>query len=473
MESMVIRMRSCSLGVLIVLSDCSSVGERPDAAAGWTAVDSARVDAILAPLVAAHAFMGAVAFVRDGKVVHAQGLGMADVAAGRAFAPATPADGGSLAKTLTAAAVWTLVHEGRIAIDTPVTAYVPEYPYAGTTVRQLIAHTNGLPPYYEAFDPHFGPNEVRTTAALLAVVRRAMPQPRTRGYRWADTAWVIADVFDNEAFIGASNVYFSDLDVARWAGAHASGAALPQAVQSLGQARPVIDGRPSPINGLSWYCDDAGDRCQYTGDNTAFHSLIYWDRARGAAVVMVSNSSLAPWTLITLQRDLVATLDGRAPDRTPRAAFVGVTRDERASVAGRYDMPGADTITVTDSRTGLRLRVGSGLAFDVFQVAPAEFYVPGLDHFLGFSGEANARRMHVRSMFADFVAPRVPRSGESCLQPREAYFVLNVLREASSVSRVRPSTCRRAESVLAAQVSATIRGGTATRDHARREDRYT
>jgi hypothetical protein len=119
------------------------------------------------------------------------------------------------------------------------------------------------------------------------------------------------------------------------------------------------------------------------------------------------------------------------------------------------------------------LRVGSDLAFDVFQVAPAEFYVPGLDHFLGFSGEANARRMHVRSMFVDFVAPRVPWSGERCHQPREAYFVLNVLREASSVSRVRPSTCRRAESGLAAQVSATIRGGTATRDHARRENRYT
>jgi CubicO group peptidase (beta-lactamase class C family) len=462
------RMRSYSLGVLIVLSGCSSVGERPAAAAGWTAVDSARVQAIIAPLVAAHEFMGAVAFVRNGEVVHAQGAGMADVAAGRAFARATPADGGSLAKTLTAAAVWTLVHEKRIAIDTPVTTYVAEYPYAGTTVRQLIAHTNGLPPYYEAFDPYFGPRDVRTTAALLAVVRRAMPQPRfapgtrfeysnlgfdaaalvvervtgqsigtffrsrffapigmdsafarpgrladfpgprTMGYRWADTAWVVADVFDNEAFIGGSNVYFSVLDLARWAGAHARGTALPRAVQTLGQSRPVIDGHPSPINGLSWNCDDSGDRCQYTGDNTAFHSLAYWDRARGGAVAMVSNSSLAPWTLITLQRDLVAALEGREPDRRPRPAFVNLTTDARAGVAGRYAAPGADTITVTDSKTGLLLRVGSGLVFDIFQVAPAEFYVPGLDQFLGFTGDPDARRMHVRSMFVDFVAPRVP-----------------------------------------------------------------
>jgi CubicO group peptidase (beta-lactamase class C family) len=461
-------MRWRLIGVLILLSACSSIGERPDAAAGSATADSARVDEILAPLVAAHEFMGAVAIVRDGKVVHATGVGMADVAAGRAFTPATPADGGSLAKTLTAAAVWTLVHEGRIAIDTPVTAYVREYPYPGTTVRQLISHTNGLPPYYEAFDPYFGPNDVRTTTGLLTVVPRLTPKPRfepgtrfeysnlgfdaaalvvervtgrtigtyfhdrffaplamdsafarpgrfadfpgprTLGHRWADTAWVIADVFDNEAFIGGSNVYFSVLDLARWAGAHATGAMLPPAVRKLGEARPVIDGRSSAINGLSWYCDDSGERCYYTGDNNAFHSLAYWDRSRGAAVAMVSNSGLAPWTLITLLRDLVATLEGRPPDRTPRPAFVQVSTRERAAVAGRYVVDGGDTITVTDSRTGLRLRVGSGLEFDVFQVAPEAFYVPGLDLFLGFSGDAGAWRMHARSTFTDLIAPRVP-----------------------------------------------------------------
>ncbi len=290
-------LRARLLAPLMVLSACARIGERPDARTGWTAIDSTRVDALLAPLIAEHAFMGAVAFVRDGQVVYARGAGKADVAAGLDFTPSTPADGGSLAKTLTAAAVWTLVHEGRIAIDTPVTAYVREYPYAGTTVRQLITHTNGLPPSYEAFDPYFGPHELRTTVALLTTVRRAMPRPRftpgtrfeysnlgfdaaalvvervtgqpiaryfqerffaplgmnasfarpgrladfprprTLGYRWADTAWVVADVFDNEAFVGGSNVYFSALDLARWVGAHATGTALPPAIRARSASR--------------------------------------------------------------------------------------------------------------------------------------------------------------------------------------------------------------------------------------------
>src|SRR5690606_32658477 len=42
----------------------------------------------------------------------------------------------------------------------------------------LVAHTNGLTPYYEQFDPHFSPRQLRTTEGLLAVVRRTMPEPR-------------------------------------------------------------------------------------------------------------------------------------------------------------------------------------------------------------------------------------------------------------------------------------------------------
>jgi hypothetical protein len=124
---------------------------------------------------------------------------------------------------------------------------------------------------------------------------------------------------------------------------------------------------------------------------------------------MVSNSSLAPWTLVTLQRDLAAALAGRQPDRTPRPAFVAVDTARRDAIAGRYSAPGGDTITVTSARDGLlRMQVGRGLEFDVFHIAPETFYVPGLDYFLAFSGDADARRLHIRSMFADVVAPRLP-----------------------------------------------------------------
>ncbi len=461
-------MRPLTLVFPLLAVACARDEPEVNRGAPWTAADSSRVAAVLAPLIAAREFMGAVVLVRDGQVVYAQGAGMADVATRRPFTPATPADGGSLAKTFTAAALWTLVHEGRVAIDAPVTAYVPDFPHAGTTVRQLIAHSNGLPPYYEQFDPHFGPRDVRTTTGLLDVVRRAMPQPRfapgtrfeysnlgfdaaalvlervtglsiaevfrrqffgplgmdsafarpgrladfpgprTLGHRWADTAWVIADVYDNEAFIGGSNLYLSALDLSRWAGANAAGTAVPSAVEALGQAPPIIDGTPSHINGLSWYCDESGLRCHYTGANNAFHSLAYWDRARGEAVAMVSNSNIAPWSLITLQRALVSVLAGRVAEVTPRPLFLTVDERQRGSLVGRYAVAEHDTIEVAMTSDGMRLRQGLGLEFDVFQVSPEVFYVPGSDSFLGFTDASGRRRMHVRSMFTDFVALRTP-----------------------------------------------------------------
>ena len=122
-----------------------------------------RVEAILAPLVAAHELSGAIVLSRDGRVVYERGIGLANVAAGLAFTPDTPADGASLAKTFTAAGLWSLVAEGRVNLDAPVTTYVPEFPHADTTVRHLISHSNGLPADYAFFDPHVEPGTVRTT----------------------------------------------------------------------------------------------------------------------------------------------------------------------------------------------------------------------------------------------------------------------------------------------------------------------
>lgn len=461
-------MRLSALASLAALLACRDPGTTSRAPRAWTAADSARVSAILTPLVTHHEFMGAIALVRDGRVVHAEGAGMADVAAGRPFTPHTPADGGSLAKTFTAAALWTLVHEGKVAIDTPVTAYIPDYPHAATTVRQLIAHSNGLTPYYEAFDPHFGAGELRTTTRLLAVIRRMQPAPRftpgtrfeysnpgfdaaalvvervtgrpianvfremfftplgmdsafarpgrladwpgarTLGHRWADTGWVVFDVYDHEGFIGASNLYFSAMDLARWGAAHAEARALPPAVEALGRERPRIDGKPSPINGLSWYCDDTGDRCYYTGAVNAFNSLVYWDRTRREAVAMISNSDLAPWTMVTLHRELVAALAGRAPSGGTSPDFVTVEPSGRGALAGRYVAPGVDTIHLSAGPAGLRLRVGGGLELDAFQVRPDAFYVPGLDYVVGFTdASGGARMLHARSMNADFTATRV------------------------------------------------------------------
>jgi len=454
-----------TLSIVLALSGCATTDNEDELAE--------RVDATLAPLVAANEFSGAIVMMRGDRVVYGGGFGMANHAENLPFGIDTPADGGSMAKTLTAAGVWWLVNEGRIEVDAPVTKYIPEYPHAETTVRRLISHTNGLPPYYEFFDPYFQPGEIRTTSALLRVVSERAPMPsfapgtqfeysnlgfdaaalviervtgqsyeqfleerfferlgmrssfprparladwsgvRTMGYRWRNDAWQVWDVFDSEAFLGASNLYFSAADLARWASANAAGTAVPPAVLEAGQRRPLIDNQPSPINGLSWYSDASGNRHHYTGALNAFQSLAYWDRERNEAVAFVSNSATPPWKLITLQRALVSALLGESPVPDPEESFVRLDPENRSTFAGAYHSGELDSVIVAlaPEGEGLRVRVGAGLDFDMFPVGGGVFYVPGLDWLLAFTGGEAPTSLHVRSMYIDSVLGRVASSG--------------------------------------------------------------
>jgi D-alanyl-D-alanine carboxypeptidase len=58
----------------------------------------------------------------------------------------------SITKQFTAAAILTLVQDGRIDLDAPINRYLPESPIQGRaiTVRQLLSHTAGIPDYAES-----------------------------------------------------------------------------------------------------------------------------------------------------------------------------------------------------------------------------------------------------------------------------------------------------------------------------------
>jgi CubicO group peptidase (beta-lactamase class C family) len=463
------------LAGVALLSGCAGIGSNDELAG--------RVDSLLAPLVAANQFSGAVVLSRDGQTVYQRGFGLANHAAGLPFTPQTPADGASMAKTFTAAGLWLLADQGRVELDAPVTRYVPEFPHVRTTVRHLLAHSNGLPTDYAFFDPHFSADQVRSTRGLLEVVAREAPQPRfepgtrfeytdlgydvaalviervtgqdyeaylrqqffgplgmhdsfarparladwpgvrTLGYRWRDGAWQLFDVYDMEAFLGGSNLYFSARDLARWGSAQALESALPASVLARGQQRPVLGGRPSSITGLSWYCDarderdERAERCHYTGILNAFHSFVYWDRARRESAVFVANSSLPPWQNVTLQRALVAALAGQ-PDQADTPGTVGsFTRETWPALAGDYQVDGLGVLSVSAQAEGLTLRIACGLQHPVLQVAPEVFYVPGTDQTLAFGPGPQPATLQLRGLLSDGIGHRLPQAGPGQATP--------------------------------------------------------
>lgn len=88
----------------------------------------------------------------DGKVVWAEGFGLADEENQVRVTPASRFRLGSVSKLLTAAAVARLAEAGKLDLDAPVQRYVPSFPDKGqpVTARQLAGHLAGIRHYLPA-----------------------------------------------------------------------------------------------------------------------------------------------------------------------------------------------------------------------------------------------------------------------------------------------------------------------------------
>lgn len=87
-----------------------------------------------------------LAVVRDGRIVKAQGYGLANIETNSAAATRTVYEIGSLTKQFTAVAVMMLVEESKISLGDKITKYFPDAPESWNqiTVRHLLNHTSGI-----------------------------------------------------------------------------------------------------------------------------------------------------------------------------------------------------------------------------------------------------------------------------------------------------------------------------------------
>ena len=415
-------------------------------------------------------FNGAVVLMRDGVVVFEHASGLAQRRPDRPYTTDTPSDGGSLAKTLTAALLHELVAEGRLSLDDLVTRHLPAYPHAQQKVRDLLTHRSGLPDY-DFFEPDFKPDQARQTADLLAVLglrkppvnlapgvqveysnlgfdlaglvaekvtsrnlntlfreryfkplgmdgafaRPALfkdwPVPRSPGYQWKNNSWQLSDSFEGEGFIGGSNVHASARDWARWGDAFARGHVMAAARMEAGLREPMLDsGLPHRLSRLSWYCDGSQQRCHYTGAYNGFFSQVYWDRARREVVAYVSNSTFPPWRCAALTRDLIDALAGRTPVPESVQSPVRIAKKDLPRWAGDYRAEGLGPLRITAQAERAFVRVGQGELASLYPAAPGVLYAPTLDLWLAFSGTPDKPTLHLRSVFDKADAHRVVAS---------------------------------------------------------------
>ena len=88
----------------------------------------------------------ALAVVKDGVVIKAEGYGVADRKTAAPVTPDTVFKIASVSKQFMATGIMLLVQDGRVRLDDDVGRYLPDVPasWAGITVRHLLSHTSGL-----------------------------------------------------------------------------------------------------------------------------------------------------------------------------------------------------------------------------------------------------------------------------------------------------------------------------------------
>jgi len=123
------------LALLTSASGCAGPGHQVVAIGSY---DMTEVDHLLSSAAPAARGM-ALVVVKDGKVIESTGYDK--------FGPGTVVDIGSASRWLAAAAMMTLVDEGMLVLDDPVSKYLPEFTgeKADITIRQLWSHDSGLP----------------------------------------------------------------------------------------------------------------------------------------------------------------------------------------------------------------------------------------------------------------------------------------------------------------------------------------
>jgi CubicO group peptidase (beta-lactamase class C family) len=109
----------------------------------------AQIDRLLAKYYQMNEPGAAVIVIKNESVVFRKAYGMADLQLSVRLQPEMVFKLGSTTKQFTAVAIMLLVEQGKLALDDPLTKFLPDFPFPGNriTIRQLLTHTSGLDDY--------------------------------------------------------------------------------------------------------------------------------------------------------------------------------------------------------------------------------------------------------------------------------------------------------------------------------------
>jgi CubicO group peptidase (beta-lactamase class C family) len=106
-----------------------------------------QVDSIFRYLHRKKGFNGTVLVTKYDQVIYKGAFGYADFSRKDTLTTQTAFQLASVSKPFTAMAIMMLKERGKLEYDDSVQQYLPDFPYRGITIRQLLTHRSGIPNY--------------------------------------------------------------------------------------------------------------------------------------------------------------------------------------------------------------------------------------------------------------------------------------------------------------------------------------
>lgn len=135
-----------------------------------------------------------LAVLKNGKLLKSKGYGFANVELSAPATPETVYQLASITKCFTATAIMQLVEDGKLKLDDPISARLPDLPPAWSkiTIRHPLTHTSGIKSYTQLAEIAENTQKTFKPEELVALVReRPLEFPPGERYDYSNTGYFL------------------------------------------------------------------------------------------------------------------------------------------------------------------------------------------------------------------------------------------------------------------------------------------
>jgi hypothetical protein len=138
------------------------------------------IDSLLTTSYKKGLFNGTILVAEKGRILYSGAFGYSNLKTKDTLSVNTPFQLASVSKMFTAAAIMLLKDKGLLDYDDDLRLYVPDFPTAGITIRNLLNHRSGLQNYIYVADNYWDRTKVLNNSDIPALFKNKLEKDKIK-----------------------------------------------------------------------------------------------------------------------------------------------------------------------------------------------------------------------------------------------------------------------------------------------------